>query len=246
MIPAKKGALFTRWFARHAERRIFRAFGAVHVRGIAELGTIAAERPVLVVSNHAAWWDPLLILYLTVRVLRVDAYAMMDAKNLRALPFFGRVGAFGVDLDDAADGARAIRYAAKLLDRAGRLVWVFAQGREVVVTARPVRFRGGSAEIGRVAREAVVIPVAIRYEHGSRPEPSIYVAIGEPLGPERNVGRGRAAQEEAVGRELDRIDRALVDADLSGFTPVYARAPSPSMALLQHALAWLTRPRAGR
>ncbi len=242
MIPARKSPAFSRWFSGDAQRRIFRAFGAVRVGGLDDLARVAAERPVLVISNHTSWWDPLVVLYLTARVLKVDAYAMMDAKNLRALPFFGKVGAFGVDLDTPVDGARAIRYAAKLLDRAGRLVWIFPQGREVTVTARPLGFRGGSAEIARVARQAVVVPAAIRYEHGGRPEPSLYVAFGAPLASERDVARARHVQEAAVSSELDRIDRALISRDLSELPLLHQRKPSCLEIAMQRALAWMTRP----
>jgi 1-acyl-sn-glycerol-3-phosphate acyltransferase len=241
VIPARKSPLFTRWFVGDAHRRIRRTFGAVHVRGIAEVRRLATERPILIVSNHTAWWDPLLILDLCVRVLRVDAYAMMDAKNLRRLPFFAKVGAFGVDLDDPRDGARAMRFAAKLLDRPGRLVWIFAQGREVPTTARPLGFRRGSAEIARVARQAVVVPVAIRYEHGSRPDPSIYVSFGPAIDAKRDVGEGAAQQEAAVSHELDRIDRAIVTGETSELVAIYERQPSCFMQAAERALAWLAR-----
>ena len=245
MIPARKSRLFTWWFAGDAERRLRRAFGSVRVRGLEPARALMRDGPVLIVSNHTAWWDPLLVLVLTTRVLGVDAFAMMDANNLRRLPFFGLVGAFGVDLDVPADGARAIRYAAKLLDRPGRVVWVFAQGRERPVTARPLGFRGGTAEIARVARRAVVVPVALRYEHGARPAPDAYVSFGAPLepAPSRDVEAGRAAQETSVTAELDALDAALRRGELEAWAPVFEARPSRLLALLEASLAWLTRPR---
>lgn len=247
MIPARKSPLFARWFAGDAERRLRRAFGSLRVRGLERMRALAAEGPVLVVSNHTAWWDPLVVLVLTTRVLRVDAFAMMDAKNLRRLPFFGLVGAFGVDLDEPADGARVIRYAAKLLDRPGRVVWIFAQGREVPVTARPLGFRGGTAEIARVARRAVVVPAAVRYEHGARPEPDVFVSFGAPLArpTSRDADEARGAQERAVTEELDALDAALLAGDVADWAPLYEARPSWLSRLLQAALAWLTRPRLG-
>lgn len=245
MIAARKSPIFAAWFARDAEKRIFRAFGEVRVRGLQELRAITASAPVLVVSNHTSWWDPLVVLMLCTRILRVDAYAMMDAKNLRRLPFFGKVGAFGVDLDDAVDGARAIRYAAKLLQKAGRVVWIFAQGKEVPITARPLVFRGGTGEIARVAKRALLVPVAIRYEHGSRAEPTLYISVGAGLDAELDVTRGRAAQEEAVTAELDRIDRSLIEGDFQGFEVLHRREPSWLMTIAERMLAWLTRPRLG-
>ncbi len=244
MIPARKGPLFAAWFAGVSRRRLFGAFSSVRVRGLDAVVRAAGEGPVLVVSNHTSWWDPLVVIWLTTSVMKVDPFAMMDARNLRRLPFFAKVGAFGVDLEDAADGARAIRYAAKLLDRPGRLVWVFAQGREVPVTVRPLAFRGGSAQIARVAHRATVVPAAMRYEHGGRPEPSLFVSFGPPLAHprERDLEALRSAQEQAVERELERIDRALVAGD-DEFDSLFERGTSWLGTAAERALAWLTRPR---
>jgi 1-acyl-sn-glycerol-3-phosphate acyltransferase len=247
VIPAQKSARFGRWFARHAADRLRRTFHDVRVRGLASLRDELGRAPVLVVSNHTAWWDPLVSLVICERLLGADAYALMDAKSLRALPFFGRVGAFGVDLDDPGDGARAIRYAAKRLEGPGSLVWIFPQGQEFAVTARPLVFRPGSAEIARIAKRAVVVPVALRYEHGRAPEPSVWVSIGGPLEPVAGVPSGidarRDAQARAVTAELDRIDRALVGGADEGFEPVLRKTPSRLGNLAQTMLAWATRPR---
>ena len=238
MIPSRKSALFTWWFARHAERRLHKAFGSIQVKGLAEVVRTARDAPVLVVSNHTAWWDPLLILWLSARVLRLDAYAMMDAKNLRRLTFFARVGAFGVDLDDPRDGARAIRYASKLLTSSGQLVWMFPQGREVPTTARPLAFERGSAEIARVAK-CVVVPAAIRYEHGSAPLPTVYVAFGKPLAFDRDVIRGAATQEKAVLDELDALDSDIIEG--RSLEELYRARPGALFSLAQWALSLVSR-----
>lgn len=239
MIAARKSRWFSALFGWEAERRIRRHFGAVSVRGIADLKALASEGPVLVVSNHTAWWDPLFLIYLLVRRLDLDAYALMDARNLARLPFFGRLGAFGADLEDPADGARAIRYAARLLDRPGRVVWIFAQGDERPVTAKPLGFRAGAAAIARLAAGAAVVPAALRYAHGTEPAPSALLSLGAPLGPERDLTASTATQEEAVSRELDRIDGALCRGDTAGFLDLYRRSPGWGFAAAQRALGWL-------
>ncbi|WP_438027061.1 lysophospholipid acyltransferase family protein [Sorangium sp. So ce233] len=235
MIPARKHRWFNAWFAAHARSRIHGTFGAVLARGVEAARALAAEAPLLLVVNHCSWWDPLVILHASQHLLGVDGHAMMDADNLRRLPFFALVGAFGVDLDLPSDGTAAIRYAARLLDRPGRAVWIFAQGRERPSDERPLGFRAGAAQIARVARRARVLPVALRYEFAGEERPRLYLAIGEPvaapLGPgeaergpgeakrgprEPEAGRGGrdteaacAAQEIAVTAELDRIQRAI-------------------------------------
>ncbi len=238
MIPARPHRLFARFFAHHARGKIHTAFYQVRIHGAARARAAAAASPVLVTCNHTAWWDPLVALYLSRYVLEVEAFAMMDAANLRRLPFFGRVGAFGVDLGDAADGARAIRYAARLLRKSGTAVWLFPQGDERPITA-PLVFRPGSAEIARLARGCRTLPVALRYEHGKTERPSLWISFGEPAAPARDVVAGRAAQEAAVGKELARIDAALQTGELSDFEAVHTAPPSFFGALAERFLARL-------
>ncbi|MEO7330663.1 MAG: lysophospholipid acyltransferase family protein [Minicystis sp.] len=246
MIPARKQRLFNAWFAGNARDRIHKAFGAVRIHGLAQARALAAEGPLLAVSNHTSWWDPLLILHLTHHLLEVDGYALMEAKNLQILPFFALVGAFGVNLDRPADGAAAMKYAARLLDRPGRLVWIFPQGRERPTSERPLGFRVGSAQIARVARRAVTIPVGIRYEFAGEERPFLYVSLGEALAAAKDPEVGRAAQEAAVEREMDRIERAVRGDEGLGFEEIH-RAPEPALgALATRLLATLTAPRQGR
>ena len=141
MIPARKHRLFRWWFGGHARARLRAGFSAVRAEGMDHLRAALAAGPVLIV------------LYLTEHALRCDGHAMMDAQNLQRLPFFAMVGAFGVDLANPSDGASAMRYAARLLNAPGRMVWVFPQGRERPVTERPLAFRAGSAEVAREVGE---------------------------------------------------------------------------------------------
>lgn len=247
MIPARKNRLFNAWFARHARTRIERSFAAVFVRGLEAAKRAVEGAPVLVVSNHTSWWDPLVVLHLSQHVLRTDGYALMDAKNLRRLPFFSLVGGFGVDLDRPADGAATIKYATRLLDRPGRLVWVFPQGRERPTSERPLSFRAGSAEIARIAKKATTLPAAFRYELAGEERPHLYISFGEPIPAERDVNRARAEQERAVTEELDQIERALrseggAEGGAAGFERVHRAQPLFFGAIATHLLARFTTP----
>ena len=245
MIPARKVRLFNAWFAGHARARIQRTFERVRAHGLARARDLAAGAPLLVVSNHTSWWDPLLVLHASQHLLGADGHALMDAANLRRLPFFAMVGAFGVDLGDPIDGVRAIRYAARLLDRAGRLVWVFPQGRERPITERPLGFKGGSAEIARLARRAVTVPAALRYEFSGTEKPAVYLSFGEPVPAERDPSRAREAQEQAVTAELQRIERAVCGDD-AGFEDAFRSAEGDGDGVASKALALLTAGAVGK
>ncbi|MRG94232.1 lysophospholipid acyltransferase family protein [Polyangium spumosum] len=242
MIPARKVGWFDAWFSGHARSRIQSTFGEVRARGLDRARALAKEAPLLVVSNHTSWWDPLVAMHVSTHLLGTDGYAMMDAKNLRRLPFFALVGAFGVDLDKPADGALVMRYAARLLDAPGKLVWVYPQGQERPITERPLAFRAGSAEIARVSRKARVVPVGLRYEFGGMERPTLWLSFGEPMPAERDTTKGRAAQEEAVEAELSRIERAARGVGAEGFELVFRAAPSRVGVVLERMLAAMTRP----
>lgn len=215
MIAAAKSRWWSSFLARDAEKRIRGAFQCVRLRGLESLESAVADGPVLVISNHTSWWDPLVLQWICQRVLRADAYAMMNAQNLVRFPFFRKVGAFGVDLEDPRDGMKAIRYSAKLLDRPGRVLWVFPQGAEVPITKRPLGFRRGAASIARlIGDRACVVPAAIRYEMASEARPHLWLSFGEPS---KAATAKRAAiddlvarQEALVAQEMQRIDDVII------------------------------------
>ena len=243
MIPSRKQRTFNAWFAGHARGRIHGAFAATRIHGLRRTRELSQSAPVLVVSNHTAWWDPLVVLHVSQHLLQTDGYALMDAKNLRKLPFFALVGAFGVDLDRPEDGATAMKYTARLLDRPGRLCWIFAQGQERPITGRPLGFRPGAAEIARIAKGARVVPAALRYELGAEERPFLYISLGAPIEAERDVTTARAAQEAAVEAELARIERAIQgegEAD-DAFEEVHRARPQVVGSLATTLLAVLTR-----
>jgi len=240
MIRARRVGWFNAWFSGHARSRIRNTFGEVRVRGLDRAKEYAGSAPLLVVSNHTSWWDPLVALHVSTHMLATAGHAMMDAKNLRRLPFFAMVGAFGVDLDNPADGAAVIRYAARLLDTPQNLVWVFPQGTERPIHERPLGFRAGSGEIARVAKKAKVLPVGLRYEFGGVERPTLWLSFGEVVAAGRDPGKNRAAQEEAVTAEMDRIEKALGGAGAGDFATYWRMKESAVGMAMERALAMMT------
>lgn len=277
MIPARKNALFRALFVATAVRRIRRSFEAVHVRGLANVRGALRAGPVICVSNHVSWWDALVVLAVCERViavrvspsraddkasareaetpLAVDGYALMDAVNLRRLPFFALVGAVGVDRKSPVDGVRALRYAASLLSGAGevhqqnssaapsRLLWIFPQGEERASTMRPLGFEGGAALLAKLVPSARVVPVSFRYEPGATALGRLFIDFGDALTPTAlPVVEAAKLQSDAVERLLDDAGQRLAVGDGSGYQRFFAAAPSFSQKWLERMLAACTRP----
>ncbi|MBN2362329.1 MAG: lysophospholipid acyltransferase family protein [Deltaproteobacteria bacterium] len=252
MIAARPSRWLKAWFGRVVAGRVRATFGALRVRGLDELQALVALQPVLFVSNHTSWWDPMFLIYLSTRLVPLDGYALMDARNLRRRAFLGRLGGFGVDLDDPADRSAGLAYTAGLLDRPRRGVWIFPQGRERPCDERPLDFKPGAAVVAGRAPGCAVVPVAFRYEFGSRERPEMLVSIGRPLPRVDDVSAAVAAQEQAVLAELEQIAAFVASRTGStargadggsphGFAAVLERREPWLGRLLERLLAWLTR-----
>ncbi len=244
MIPTAKWRWFEAWIARQAERRITATFGEVWVEGLERLAEASVAGSAVVVANHSSWWDGMVLLYLSRRLLQRDVYCLMSAEGLRRHPFFIRGGAFGVDQARPGDGAAAVRYAATLLrGYEGRVLWIFPQGQERP-PSEALKFESGAAVIARLSR-APVVPVGIRYLFMGEERPRLLVSVGDaiPYARARGIEEARAQQERAVQEALARIDRACEQPGGAGFERVHRRAPGALDRFATWMLGAITRPR---
>lgn len=230
MIPASKRRWFERWFVRHTTRKLRSSFERVDGRGWDEVRAAATQHPLVFIANHSSWWDGMLAIYLSDRIARTDGYAMLERDNLNAHRFFRLLGGFGVDSGDPRDGVRVLRYAAGLLDRPGRAVWIFPQGTECPSGA-PLRFSGGAAMLGRLSPQSWVVPVGLRYRFGTYERPLCAVAAGAPRPITADSVADASAQARTVTALLADIDEAASVEGFHGFTPML-RSPRSRLASL--------------
>ena len=205
--------IFGRLMRAVMRRRLRRGLSAVRIEGLERLRALSARGPLLLCANHVSFWDGFLCALIADR-LGLDARALMLASQLQAMPMLRHAGGVGVDLADPRDGARAIRLAARLLDRPGRALWLFPQGAQRPQWARPLGFRRGAELIARLAPGALVVPVALHYELSEGERPEAHVALGELL---------------PRGAPIEQLEAAVVEL-LEGIKGgILAGAPAPSI-----------------
>ncbi len=242
MIPAKKNSAFVKWFTAQTVKRITKMFSKVYIRGDKLAAETLISYPCLFVSNHTSWWDPMFSIYLGHELFKADAFAMMDAANLEKLPFLGRIGGFGVYLNKPADGRRALKYAADILDRPGRMVWIFPEGAERPRAEGTDEFKPGAAVTAKWAQLENIFPVGLRYVFCGREHPEAYISIGEPLNWSDDIDSNRIAQQNAVLEQLEIIDKFVRDrSDQHGFVLKIEAPISKASAFAEKMLAFLTR-----
>ena len=153
-----------------------------------------------------SWWDAFTLREVQ-RILRPRGpiYTLMTERELRRLPFFGMIGAFGVDPERPGSVLEAVRFfAGEARRRPDATLNFFPQGRIWPSHRRPLGFERGVELFARRVAPCTILPVALHHEPLAAPAPTVFVSCGEPV----RVDGGRvdaAALEHAVEGEIDRI-----------------------------------------
>lgn len=135
--------------------------------------------PIVVYCNHPSWWDALLIVLLADRLFPDrEARAPFDAAMLAKYRIFGRIGAFGVDLDTWRGAAQFLSNARAILAAPHRMIWITAQGRFCDVRARPLGLRPGIARLPELAPDALFVPLALEYALWAERGTGAFAAFG--------------------------------------------------------------------
>lgn len=237
MITARKSGLFEKAFDMYNRSLLQRHFHRIMVRGAGPKTFLHTPVPTILFANHSNWWDGLVAYHLSREVLRVDAYAMMEERQLRRYRFFRRLGAFSVDREHPRSAGASLAYAAGLLDRPGRALWIFPQGVMEPNDRRPLRFFPGLADLARRVGRVCLVPAAFRYEFLMEQRPDCFVSLGEPLMLDRVDDRKSLTGnlERRLTGLLDDLRDSVVQAHHEGFFPVLEGRSSVN-ALLDRAL----------
>ena len=224
-------------------RYLRRRFHAVRLWGTEAAVQIPRDMPLLVIANHASWWDVLVGYFLARRLVRLPSYAPMDEAQLRRYRILTRIGVYSVDRFSRAGIRSFLRHTVDLLE-AGGAVWMTPQGEICSGWRRPVRFQTGIGHLARRLPALAIVPVAIVYEFLDEPRPEIFIKFGPPQifrggheAPSAITGR----LERALERELDVVLAALVERDVRPFSILLEGATSTSVVYdrVRAARAWL-------
>lgn len=215
--------------ARWGLRVMFPCFGGMEVRGVEK---VPMEGPLIVASNHASFFDPMLLGTALPRPL-----AFMARKTLFEIPLFGSLirELFAFPLDREGDSREALRVFGERL----------AQGWAVVLFPEGTRTRTGrlgpmKSGVGMLAvrNHAPVLPVYIWGSYQSWPRHRILprfhpfkILISDPIFPATGLsGMDKKVEQqritEALATTLHRLERAA-------WQEASLHSPPPSDFLLE-------------
>jgi 1-acyl-sn-glycerol-3-phosphate acyltransferase len=190
----------------YARRRVARGLDGLWVHGLTGARAALADRPIMFAANHVAWWDPLVLLVLD-EALGGVGWAMVDARSIRTLPFLGWLGALPLDRSTPERARACLQSCAAVLDRPGRALWIFPQGRQRPAHLRPLDLKGGLGVL-HDHNPVDLIAVSLDYVFLERDRPAALVHFSTPISGSV-VGGPLPAVEDALLDGLAVIDTAV-------------------------------------
>ena len=169
--------LFT-WYSRRYIRKHF------HTIRVSRAGVphTSAGWPLVVYSNHASWWDPLLGLILREEFFpNRDTFSPMESTMLRRYGFFRKLGFFGVEQKTRRGAVQFLRIAQAVLHSPNNILAITPQARFADVRERPIRFASGLGHLASRVPKAHFTPLAIEYVFWEERLPEVLVRFGPPI-----------------------------------------------------------------
>jgi 1-acyl-sn-glycerol-3-phosphate acyltransferase len=223
MLPAKKNRLIKELFTLYHSRLLRKHFYQIHLAGEEYLTKINSSLPVIIYSNHSNWWDGFIAFLLSSRRWKADDYIIMDLEQMKKYSFFKYLGAFSVNRGGGKDAIETIEYAAELLNKTNRYLWIFPQGLMQVQDTKPIRFYSGLVKIAERLKGVNLLPVTIRYEFLLEQRPEVFIKIAEPdtVSSITNPKEVTGYLETKLLRALDELRNKVISQKLDEFKVIF-------------------------
>lgn len=153
---------------------------------LGERPNIPATVPILLLPNHATWWDGFFPYLLNDAVFKRQYFIMMLEHRLKEFWFFRFLGAFSINQQSPKSIIESLSYTSSLLtSEQGQprtpLVVMFPQGELRPFEIRPLGYnRGVERVLKNIQGEYAIVPLAMRCEFLGEEKPYLFLECGTP------------------------------------------------------------------
>lgn len=177
-IPAKESKLVIWFFYHYTRFMLWKRFKKVHIE---QFYSPKENSKTVYYINHNYWWDGLLPLYLNNKLFKQNARALMEDKQMRQYPFFSRIGAFSINLEDSRDTIKSLRYAVDSLQEANSSLFIYPEGKLTPSSDSKPVFKEGLAWLYQKTELVDLVPVAFYIDHSKANKPDLFILIGKSV-----------------------------------------------------------------
>lgn len=187
--------LLLRWFTWYCRGYLRRHFHSLRI-SINGLPPDATGYPLMLYTNHASWWDPLVGLVLKDACFpQRNLYAPIDAAMLQRYRMFAKLGFFGVEQGARRGAVQFLRTSEAILQNPNHLLAITPQSRFADVRERPLRFQSGLGRVASQVENVLFLPMATEFVFWEERLPEILVRFGEPVLMNATARRRRTHEE---------------------------------------------------
>lgn len=213
-VIAARSPLLHWGFMHYVRRAVARTFTSVRLLDAAP--ALRADLPLMVVTNHPGWWDPLVFFLLNEALLVPRRlFGPMDSEALARYRVLARLGLFGIERGTHAGTRRFLEVGSGVLRAPSTALWITAAGEFSDVRRRPLALKPGVAHLARRVPGVQLLPVALEYGYWNEARPEVFVSVGAPLS-----GKGLCLEtiEAALTTSMDRLSAAVTARDPAAFS----------------------------
>jgi len=178
-IPAKENRLFITMFRQYVWWLFRRRFNAVYVR---QDYTPTSSSRSIYYGNHNSWWDGLIPLLLNEYILKQQARAIMEDKQMKKYPFFKWIGAFSVDRGNSRRAIYTLRYALQSMNRDNAALYLYPEGTIVpFIRSLHPSYEGGLTWLATKLSNVDIVPMHIYINTHNSHKPELLIWLSYPV-----------------------------------------------------------------
>ncbi len=103
----------------------------------------------------------------------------MEDKQMKQYPFFSRIGAFSINLDNPRSSIKSLRYAVESMKRENASLFIYPEGKLTPVSDSKPEFKEGLSWLFKKMDDVDFVPVAFYIDYSRSNKPDLYISIGD-------------------------------------------------------------------
>lgn len=167
--------------------------------------------------NHNYWWDGLLPLYLNRKFFKQKARALMEDKQMKQYPFFSKIGAFSINLENAKSSIKSLRYAVESMNRENACLFIYPEGKLNPFSNSKPEFKDGLSWLYQKMEDVDYVPIAFYIDYSKSNKPNLYISVGKSVDAPNSLTRNelKSLFQDKLEAQMNKIESLIFNSNNS-------------------------------